>query len=207
MKGPSREGIPRRQAAMFLDISRMRGTRDRVDRTYPPPAFDPDAGVYRVVGPVKLAFDVFKDQRRFRLVGRVSTALELTCSRCLEAFRLPLDAAFDLIYAPAQDNVGEGEIEIEDDDLSTAFYRDETIDLGGLLREQFLLALPMKPLCGDGCRGGAVPALRDELEPGSVRLLAGVDRSPARRAQGPHARRQPRAARLTGRTHGRPWLN
>jgi len=138
---------------MFLDISRMRGTRDRVDRTYPPPAFEPDAGAYRVVEPVKLACDVFKDQRRFRLVGRVSTALELTCSRCLEAFRLSLDAPFDLIYTPAQDNVGEGEIEIEDDDLSTAFYRDETIDLGGLMREQFLLALPMKPLCGDGCRG------------------------------------------------------
>jgi uncharacterized protein len=138
---------------MFLDISRMRGTRDRVDRTYPPPAFEPDAGAYRVVEPVTLALDVFKDQRRFRLVGRVSTALELTCSRCLEAFRLPLDAAFDLIYTPAQDNVGEGEIEIEDDDLSTAFYRDETIDLGDLMREQFLLALPMKPLCGDGCRG------------------------------------------------------
>jgi uncharacterized protein len=27
------------------------------------------------------------------------------------------------------------------------------LDLGELLREQFLLALPMKPLCDDGCRG------------------------------------------------------
>ena len=46
-----------------------------------------------------------------------------------------------------------GEHEIEEDDLSTAFYRDETIDLGELVREQFYLVLPMKPLCTEGCRG------------------------------------------------------
>ena len=29
----------------------------------------------------------------------------------------------------------------------------DEIDLGHLMREQFYLALPMKPLCGDDCRG------------------------------------------------------
>lgn len=138
---------------MFLDISQMRGARDRIDRSYPPSAFDPEAGAYRVVEPVRLAFEIFKDHQRFRIFGRVVTGLELTCSRCLEGFRLPVDAAFDLLYTPEQENVGEGEIEVGDDDLSTAFYRDQTIDLGGLMREQFLLALPMKPLCSDTCRG------------------------------------------------------
>jgi uncharacterized protein len=138
---------------MLLDISRMRGTRDRIDRSYPPSAFDAEADVYRVVESVNLAFEVFRDQLRFRLVGHVTGALELACSRCLEAFRLPVDAAFDLIYSPEQENVGEGEVEVADDDLSTAFYRDQTIDLGGLMREQFLLAVPMKPLCSDACRG------------------------------------------------------
>ena len=33
------------------------------------------------------------------------------------------------------------------------FYRDEQIDLNELLREQFYLALPMKPLCSEGCKG------------------------------------------------------
>jgi len=49
--------------------------------------------------------------------------------------------------------VGEGEKEVEEEDLSTAFYDDQKIDLAQLMREQFYLALPMKPLCGDGCRG------------------------------------------------------
>ena len=42
---------------------------------------------------------------------------------------------------------------IEEEDLETSYYRDDQIDLNELLREQFYLALPMKPLCQDGCRG------------------------------------------------------
>ena len=39
------------------------------------------------------------------------------------------------------------------DDLTTAFYENDEIDLGHLMQEQFLLALPMKPLCRDDCQG------------------------------------------------------
>ena len=37
--------------------------------------------------------------------------------------------------------------------LETSYYRNDAIDLNELLREQFYLALPMKPLCGEACRG------------------------------------------------------
>src|SRR5262249_2840161 len=72
---------------------------------------------------------------------------------CLEPFALPVDAPFDLRYQPHSANIGEGEREIEEDDLSTAFYENDTIDLGQLMREQFYLVLPMKPLCNEGCVG------------------------------------------------------
>ena len=42
---------------------------------------------------------------------------------------------------------------VEDDDLSTAFYEDHVIDLGQLMQEQCYLAVPMKPLCKEDCRG------------------------------------------------------
>jgi uncharacterized protein len=105
------------------------------------------------VEPVALAFDIVKDDRRFHLVGTMRTTLELACGRCLEPFRLPIDAPFDLRYLPRAENDGEGEIEIEEDDLATAFYADDLIDLGQLMAEQFHLALPMKPLCSVSCQG------------------------------------------------------
>lgn len=138
---------------MLLDLSHMRGARDRFDRSYPPSAFESPAEDYRIAQPVKVAFDIFKNNREIRLVGQVSTVLELSCGRCLEPFAFPVELPFDLLYLPHSENVGEGEKEIEEDDLTTAFYRDDVIDLGQLMKEQFYLALPMKPLCQEGCRG------------------------------------------------------
>ena len=38
-------------------------------------------------------------------------------------------------------------------DLETSYYSEDQIDLNELMREQFYLALPMKPLCRDECKG------------------------------------------------------
>jgi uncharacterized protein len=138
---------------MLLNLRHIRTAHERFDKAYAPDAFPADQDAYRVAAPVALGFDVYKDKDQFRLVGRVQTTLELPCSRCLEGFRWPIDAAFDLRYQPHAANTGEGERAIEEDDLTTAFYERDEIDLGQLMREQFYLALPMKPLCRDDCRG------------------------------------------------------
>jgi DUF177 domain-containing protein len=138
---------------MRLDLGKIRTAHERYEKVYPPEAFTPDQDTFRIAAPVSLAFDIHKDKQQFRLAGTVSTTLELPCSRCLEPFTWPVDAAFDLRYQPHTLNSGEGEREIEEDDLSTAFYDNDEIDLGQLMREQFYLSLPMKPLCSDACHG------------------------------------------------------
>jgi len=138
---------------MLLDLRQFRGGHDRVERALEASAFDSPGEEFRVVAPVCLAFTVDRDGANFHLRGSVASALELTCSRCLEGFRWPVEVAFDLMYLPESANAGEGEVEVQDEDLHTAFYRDETIDLGQLAREQFYLAMPMKPLCVETCRG------------------------------------------------------
>lgn len=135
-----------------LNLKTIRTPHETFERTYTPGQFqvDPD---FRVVAPISLAFGIFKDGPRFRLVGHVQTRLELPCSRCLEPFETPVDAPFNLRYQPHAENTGEGEREIAEDDLTTAFYEHDEIDLGQLMREQFFLSLPMKPLCREECRG------------------------------------------------------
>lgn len=137
---------------LSLNLTRIRTQQERFEQVYRPDEL-PDDDAFRVVAPVELAFDIFKDQDQFRLVGGVKTTLELPCSRCLEPFTLPVASAFDLRYQPHTANTGEGEREVEEDDLTTAFYEHEEIDLGQLMREQFYLVLPMKPLCRDDCKG------------------------------------------------------
>ena len=100
-----------------------------------------------------LEFEIHKDKDRFRLQGRVRTELELTCSRCVEQYRFQVDAAFDQRYLPAAAASTDVESEVGEGDLETSYYSEDQIDLNELMREQFYLALPMKPLCREDCKG------------------------------------------------------
>ena len=139
---------------MLLDLNKLHGQREHFERTFPPSAFEPQDSDYRVAAPVEFVLDVTRlGGTAFTLSGRASTRLQMDCSRCLEPFEVPVDAHFDLRYVPHSENAGQGEIEVGDDDLATAFYREGMVDLIDLLREQFMLALPMKPLCQEACKG------------------------------------------------------
>jgi len=138
---------------MKLDLTRYRQPVSHFARTFQPDEVGGDADAYQIVEPVELEFDIHKDKDKFRLVGRVRTQLELSCSRCVEPYRFPIDAGFDQRYLPSSDASIEVEREVEDDDLETSYYGDDRIDLSDLMREQFYLALPMKPLCADDCQG------------------------------------------------------
>ncbi len=142
---------------MRLELAHIRLPETEFSRVFTPadlPGGDED---YKVIAPVSLQMVVHMDHDRFRLVGTVKTALEQVCSRCLEPFVLPVDREFDLRFLPSAvvdaDKDEDEEAEVEEDDVSITFYRDDEIDLNELLREQFYLALPMKPLCKSACLG------------------------------------------------------
>lgn len=138
---------------LLLNLNEIRTPHERFEQVYQPDALAGDRETFSVAAPLDLAFDIYKDKDQFRVVGGVQTTLELLCGRCLQRFMWPLGATFDLRYQPYAHNAGEGEREIEDGDLSTAFYENDAIDLGQLMREQLYLSLPMKPLCREDCRG------------------------------------------------------
>jgi uncharacterized protein len=138
---------------MNLDLTQFRQPETDVVRRYDPEEFEGRTSQFRVIAPVDLRFKVYKDKDRYRLVGKVQAVLELTCSRCLEPFQQLVDSSFDIRYLPQSENTGVDEGEVEEDDLSDAFYRDEQVDLRQLMEEQFYLALPMKPLHSEACKG------------------------------------------------------
>ena len=138
---------------MLLDLRGFRGEIDEVARVYAPEAFSLQNEDFRVIAPVDFRAHVSKDAQKVRLTGRVKTTLETACSRCLESFTIPVDAPFDLMFLPAAPDGADGEGEIENDDVGVSHYKDDVIDLGEVMREQFFLALPMKPLCQPDCKG------------------------------------------------------
>jgi uncharacterized protein len=142
-----------RSAMLVLEVSRLREGQDPFDRVVA--AADlPREEDYRVVAPVELVSRVGRDRANVSVTGTATTTLELDCSRCLEPYRVPVKADFDLRYLPQVEAPDPGEeIAIDDEDVNTAFYKGGVIDIGEMLHEQLYLTLPMKPLCRPDCRG------------------------------------------------------
>ena len=142
---------------MRLELSHIRLPETEVSKVFEPADLPGEGEEYRLKTPVALRLTIHQDHDRYRLVGSVKADLELDCSRCLEPFVLPVDRGFDLRFLPSTlveaEKDDEAEAEVEEDDVSITYYRDEQIDLIELLREQFYLALPMKPLCSPACQG------------------------------------------------------
>jgi uncharacterized protein len=138
---------------MKLDLTRYRQPVSHFARSFQPEEVAGETDTYRVAAPVELEFDIHKDKDKFRLVGHIRTELELTCSRCVEPYRFPIDADFDHRYLPGSDASTGQDSEVAQEDLETSYYAEDQIDLGELMREQFYLALPMKPLCNGDCKG------------------------------------------------------
>ncbi|MCU0607477.1 MAG: DUF177 domain-containing protein [Candidatus Edwardsbacteria bacterium] len=88
------------------------------------------------------------------VTGELRFSARLTCSRCLRPFTRTFGQEIDLCYRPAATVASPGrERELSADDLATIEYRKGEIDLWPELREAALLALPLKPLCREDCRG------------------------------------------------------
>ncbi len=85
--------------------------------------------------------------------GSLDGVFEGCCSRCLQTYSFPLSQNFEIALAPLPDDSEIRAKELNRDELGLSYYAAEEINLSPLIREQVLLALPTRPLCGDQCRG------------------------------------------------------
>jgi uncharacterized protein len=88
-----------------------------------------------------------------RVVGDFSTQLELRCARCLVQVLRNVAGDFDLIYRPQGADAGVEERSIGGSEADVGYYQGEGLLLEEVLREQVLLAVPLKAICTDICRG------------------------------------------------------
>lgn len=138
---------------LVLDVATLREGTTRLDRQIAP-ALLPREQDYRVLEPVELEATAVRARQKVGIAGRVATTLELSCSRCLEGFPVPVTTTFDLAYLPSDEApASSGEVEVGEDDINTAYYEHGQISLAELIHEQLYLVLPMKPLCKDDCLG------------------------------------------------------
>ena len=90
------------------------------------------------------------------LRARLQARLEFACVRCLEPYEVTIDLPFELILAGEGREASSEEGRTPDDVLDPAMFYPVPhgiADLVGVAREQLYLALPLKPVCSDACKG------------------------------------------------------
>jgi len=89
--------------------------------------------------------------------GSVESIVRLGCGRCLVDFEYPLVGRFALTFAhelpEITDEEGSEEVELSAEEMGLILFHGDEIDLGEAIAEQVIMALPMRPLCREECRG------------------------------------------------------
>ncbi|MGE5528713.1 MAG: YceD family protein [Patescibacteria group bacterium] len=133
---------------MRVDIGRIRdraGASVSARGTVAPPS-NPGFG-FTALTPVEVEATVTNTGRFLHAEGRIRLRLLADCVRCLSSFSLELDIPFNADYrhgANAAPQDGEDEFPAVTGDL---------LSLDEPVNEAVVLALPMKPLCREDCRG------------------------------------------------------
>ncbi len=146
---------------MFLDIHELERSPLDFEEEFQPEVIDL-GGEVRQRTPLKTSgraelveehhgkHQIIKD---IRLRGRLAAGLELQCARCLEPVPQNVSREFELLYRPLGADAGRDELSVTDAEAEIGYYQGDGILLEDVLREQVLLALPLKVTCSEDCKG------------------------------------------------------
>lgn len=138
---------------MFVDITQIPSEGLDVEFREAEDFLDSSGEAISLLQPVEATLHFLRAPTEVWVRGRVSSVLQLNCSRCSEPFSFPVHEAFKVRYrGPLADKVEEVHA-LDVEELDVDFLHEDLINVGELIRENILLALPAKPLCGEGCRG------------------------------------------------------
>jgi uncharacterized protein len=110
---------------------------------------------FRQSGPLAWSAHVVRAGQEIRVAGQLDGFVEWSCSRCLEPAQCGVSRSFDLFFRQQQEKMfdEDDEIELSEEDMRTSFFTGTQLAIGDIIREQVLLALPMKVLCRVDCKG------------------------------------------------------
>jgi uncharacterized protein len=150
-----------RGTSMLIEIKELELHPIDFEEEYRPGDLDlgPDlqqSGPLHAAGRAQLIEEHHGKQQRIkdiRVYGELSTTLELPCARCLEPVIQDVRRKFDLLYRPLGADAGREELSVTGAEAEISYYQGEGLLLEDAVREQVLLAVPLKVICREDCRG------------------------------------------------------
>jgi uncharacterized protein len=115
--------------------------------------FDSDISQTSVLHAEGVASLLNQSLGEIRIDGKLSVSADGSCDRCLGPAAFSIDKKFDLVYVPSDQTGGAGGEEIDRAATEIGYYEGDGLELNDVLREVVLLALPMRLVCSEACKG------------------------------------------------------
>lgn len=102
-------------------------------------------------GPVELDLKLTNAETRILVQGKAKGSVLVECARCNEEFALPLELELEENFVP-EDSPEADVSGIDAYEVLT--FKEDRVGLEEMLRQNFLAAVPMQPICQGGqCKG------------------------------------------------------
>lgn len=138
---------------MRIEVDKLEKSGNSFAHVYEPEEILLDEEHARLTAPPEVSGRASRSRNEVRLRGKITARAEVDCDRCLKSVEVPVETEFDVTYVPAEDYRSSEAAELQEEDLSLSVFDGENIDVDDLVREQILLALPSRALCGEACLG------------------------------------------------------
>lgn len=119
-----------------------------------------------IVGPVSVDLKLTNAETRILVQGKASAEAKVVCARCNEEFLLPLEIELEESFVPEHSP----EADVSGlDTFEVLTYKEDRLPLNEMLRQNFLAAVPMQPICRGGECQGMCDQCGCDLNTGSCR--------------------------------------
>ncbi|MFA4922510.1 MAG: DUF177 domain-containing protein [Candidatus Neomarinimicrobiota bacterium] len=98
--------------------------------------------------PVTVTLKIDKGASEIKIDGVVKTTVKLVCDRCLTSFSRAINGTFSVIASFTHP-----ELKVDDENMILIPPKANEINLNEHVHDTILLAIPMKILCREDCRG------------------------------------------------------
>jgi uncharacterized protein len=138
---------------MRIELEKLEGGRGSFAHVYQPDELDPIDERVKLTQPVEVKGGVRRTGDVVVVNGHVETRAQVECDRCLKPVELPVSTDFALEYITEADYESSSVAALNEEELSVSVFDGESIDVDEIVKEQILLAVPVRTLCREDCKG------------------------------------------------------
>lgn len=107
----------------------------------------------RLCAPFKVKLHLKKIGEDIDISGSFNVKVSYECDRCCDNASMNLSDNFHLVLLPKKEESGEAGSDETEEEVELSYYEGEEINLSDYIKEMLFLAIPIKLLCKEDCKG------------------------------------------------------